>query len=144
MSDRSFFWDEWPVDGYGERIRRAWRLYEAHHGDVTVTDLVGLLAGSGCAVSRAQVSRWTNGKQEPTIAEFVALGRVFQVRPEWLAFASEPMAAEAVVPDAAAPPVDPPALDPRVTIAPAPSIHLTAIREAARAAEAKKTRKRRA
>ena len=79
------------MSGYGERLRRAWRLYEADHGHVTVTQLVELLAAAGLKASRAQVSRWSNDLQEPALAEFAALGRVLDVRPAWLAFGDEPI-----------------------------------------------------
>lgn len=84
------------MNGYGERIRRAWRLYEADHGDVTVTQMVELLAAVGLKASRAQVSRWTNELQEPALAEFTALGRALGVRAVWLAFGEEPMYEPAV------------------------------------------------
>lgn len=73
---------------YGERIRRAHKEWElAHDADLpwaqVARDCQRLL---GRLVDPATVNRWKSDKQEPTVAEFRALGAVLETDPALLAF----------------------------------------------------------
>lgn len=85
------------MDDYGARIRRAWRDWHAAHDPETLS---WSEVTRRCAVllkkpeTSVAVLKWKEGQQEPTLAEFRALGQVLGADPRTLAFGDAPQSAQ--------------------------------------------------
>lgn len=77
-----------PTTGVGGRLNAALSAHNAHTGDGwTLTDIAREVGKSlKRKVDRSTVSLWRHNKQEPTLAEFTALGKVLETDAATLAF----------------------------------------------------------
>ena len=78
------------MEGFAGRIRRAFRAWEDRLGrDVTETELGELVgkAFDGRPISQQSINRWFAGTV-PDHARLIALAKVLEVDPGWLAYGS--------------------------------------------------------
>lgn len=80
-------------DDYGARIRKAWRDWHDAHDRQTLSwaEIQRRIAVAfGVKETGVAVLKWKDGEQEPTVAEFRALGALLEKEPAWLAFGTLP------------------------------------------------------
>lgn len=91
------------MDDYGARIRKAWRDWHDANDPATLSWAQvqqKCMAILGKPETSVAVLKWKEGQQEPTLAEFRALGQVLGVDPRTLAFGEGPSAAPQSAEDA--------------------------------------------